>query len=378
MSTATEPSTPHPVRVATRLPFWSAVGTVFSLEMRQRLRGRGWYWMLGIWFVVIGFIFVLGTSLLGTTDNEGGILFDLVVGFVLLFGLLVAPGLSANAINGDRAGGTLAILQVTLLTPAELLAGKWLASWVGSLAFLVLSSPFIFWALALGGVNAQEAFVSLLMLAVELGIVCAIGVGVSGIANRPLFSIVSTYMLVALLAIGTVIVFGLSTTLVMEERTMTTSYYTYTESSLDNMGAPEAGAEMECVTQTSQGMIPHTEYIAWLLAANPFVVVADAVPYGTEGLPDEAGPDPVPGDGPYYTPGIMESISQGVRAAQAGPDLDQTCEELAQSLRPLPQKAPIWPLGLGIQLVLAAGLLLVSRRRLTMPAKRLAQGTRIA
>ncbi|MDN4609340.1 ABC transporter permease [Arthrobacter burdickii] len=378
MSTATEPSTPRPVRAATRLPFWSAVRTVFSLEMKQRLRGRGWYWMLGIWFVVIGFIFVLGTSLLGTTDNEGGILFDLVVGFVLLFGLLVAPGLSANAINGDRAGGTLAILQVTLVSPFQLLAGKWLASWVGSLAFLVLSSPFIFWALALGGVNAQEAFVSLLMLAVELGIVCALGVGVSGIANRPLFSIVSTYMLVALLAIGTVIVFGLSTTLVMEERTLTTSYYTYSESSLDNTGVPEEGAEMECVTQTSQGMIPHTEYIAWLLAANPFVVVADAVPYGTEDLPEEPGLDPLAGDGSYYTPGVMETISQGVRAAQAGPDLDQTCEEFAQSMRRLPQEAPIWPLGLGIQLVLAAGLLMLARRRLTMPAKRLAQGTRIA
>ncbi|MHA7280808.1 ABC transporter permease [Arthrobacter sp. MDT2-2] len=376
MSTATEPSTPHPVRAATTLPFWSATRTVFSLEMRQRLRGRGWYWMLGTWFVVIGFIFVLGTSLLGTTDNEGGILFDLVVGFVLLFGLLVAPGLSANAVNGDRAGGTLAILQVTLVSPFQLLAGKWLASWVGSLAFLLLSSPFIFWALALGGVDAQEALVSLLMLAVELGVVCAIGVGVSAIASRPLFSIVSTYMLVALLAIGTVIVFGLSTTLVMEERTMTTSYYTYSKSSIDAKGMPEAGSEMECVRQTSQVEVPRTEYIAWLLAANPFVVVADAVPYGE--MPEGPGLEPLAGDDSYYIPGVMETISQGVRAAQAGPDLDQTCEEFAQSMRRLPQEAPIWPLGLGIQLVLAAGLLMVARRRLTMPAKRLAQGTRIA
>lgn len=215
MSTVTEPSSPQPVRTAA-LPFRSAVRTIFVLEMKQRLRGKGWYWMLGIWFVVIGFIFVLGTGVIGTMDNQGGILFDLIVGFVLLFGLLVAPGLSANAINGDRAGGTLAILQVTLITPGQLLAGKWLASWVGSLAFLVLSCPFIFWALALGGVNLQEALVSLVMLAVELGVACAIGVGVSSLATRPLFSIVSTYMLVALLAVGTVIVFGLSTLLVME------------------------------------------------------------------------------------------------------------------------------------------------------------------
>ncbi len=377
MSTVTEPSAPHPVRSSTRLPFRSAVRTVFSLEMRQRLRGRGWYWMLAIWFVVIAFVFVLGTAFLGSTGNEGGILFDLVVGFVLLFGLLVAPGLSANAVNGDRAGGTLAILQVTLLTPGQLLLGKWLASWVGSLAFLVLSSPFIFWALALGGVNAAEALVSLVMLAVELGVVCAIGVGVSALADRPLFSIVSTYMLVALLAIGTVIVFGLGTTLVMEERTVRSSYYTYPESGLDSTGVPEEGAEPVCRSQTYTADLPDTQYIAWLLAANPFVVVADAVPYN---LPDVEA-DPTPGAlvaGGYYAPGVMETVSQGVRSAQAGPDLEITCEESTGGRRPLPQGVPIWPLGLGLQLLLAGGLLFIGRRRLTMPARRLAQGIRIA
>ncbi|WP_247827863.1 ABC transporter permease [Arthrobacter antioxidans] len=379
MSTATEPSTPHPVRPSTSLPFRTAVRTVFTLEMKQRLRGRGWYWMLGTWFVVVGFIFVLALGVIGATDNEGGILFDLIVGFVLFFGLLVSPGLSANAINGDRAGGTLAILQVTLLTPGQLLAGKWLASWVGSLAFLVLSSPFILWALALGGVDGQEAVVSLLMLAVELGVVCAIGVGVSALANRPLFSIVSTYMVVALLAIGTVIVFGLSTLLVMEERTVTSSYYNYPEGSFDSMGAPEPGAELECVTQTYRAELPNTQYITWILAANPFVVVADAVPYSVEDLPEPETPGALgPADGPYYTPGVMETISQGVRSAQAGPDTDQTCEEATRALRPLPQETPIWPLGLGIQLALAAGLLLAARRKLTMPARRLARGTRIA
>ena len=377
MSAGTEHPTRQPLGQATRLPLWSAVRTVFSLEMRQRLRGRGWYWMLGIWFTVIALIFVLGTAFLGATDNEGGVLFDLVVGFILLFGLLVAPGLSANAVNGDRAGGTLAILQVTLLTPGQLLAGKWLASWVASLAFLVLSSPFIFWALALGGVNAAEALVSLVMLAVELGVVCAIGVGVSALANRPLFSIVSTYMLVALLAIGTVIVFGLSTTLVMEERTVRSSYYTYPESSLDSMGVPEEGAEAVCQSQTYTADLPDTQYIAWLLAANPFVVVADAVPYS---LPDMEA-DPAPGGmvpGGYYAPGVMETVSQGVRSAQAGPDLEVTCEESMSGRQPLPQGVPIWPLGLGLQLLLAGALLLIGRRKLTMPARRLAQGTRIA
>ena len=376
MTTTIEP-TPRSVGDAPRLPFGSAVRTVFGLEMKQRLRARGWYWMLGIWFVVIAFIFVLGSRVMGGLENEGGILFDLVVGFVLLFGLLVAPGLSANAVNGDRAGGTLAILQVTLLTPGQLLAGKWLASWVGSLAFLVLSAPFIFWALFLGGVDAQEAVVSLVMLAVELGVVCALGVGISALANRPLFSIVSTYMLVALLAVGTVIVFGLSTLLVMEERTVRTSYYGYPESSYDaETGIPDENAEMECISQTYTQELPDTQYITWMLAANPFVVVADAVPYS------EPEDQPVDGEltymgGGYYAPGVMETVSQGVRASQAGPDLDVTCEE-SRGPQFLQQGVPIWPLGLGVQAAIAAAVLLLARRRLTMPAKRLAQGTRIA
>lgn len=378
MSTVIDP-TPQPIREVTRLPFWSAVRTVFGLETKQRLRAKGWYWMLGIWFVVIAFIFVLAHAVLGGengTTNEGGILFDLIVGFVLLFGLLVSPGLSANAVNGDRAGGTLAILQVTLLTPGQLLTGKWLASWVGSLAFLVLSTPFIFWALFLGGVDLQEAVVSLVMLAVELGVVCALGVGVSALANRPLFSIVSTYMLVAVLSVGTVIVFGLSTMLVMEERTVRTSYYSYPESSLDATGVPSRDAELECLTQTYTADLPNTQYITWMLAANPFVVVADAVPYS---VPEN---QPKGGDlaftaGSYYSPGPMETISQGIRSAQAGPDLDVTCEE-SSGQQFLERGVPIWPLGLAVQTAIAAGLLLLARRKLTMPAKRLAQGTRIA
>ncbi len=380
MSTATQSPAPRPTPT-TALPFWSAVRTVFVLETRQRLRGKGWYWMLGTWFVVIGFIFVLAATYLGSSINEGGILFDLVLGFVLLFGLLVAPGLSANAVNGDRAGGTLAILQVTLLTPGQLLVGKWLASWTGSLAFLVLSTPFIFWALTLGGVGGGVALVSLVMLAIELGVICALGVGVSALADRPLFSIVSTYMMVALLAIGTVIVYALSAALTAEPRTVTTSYYSYPESAYLEDGSVDESAELVCYTQSYTADVAHTEYIAWLLAANPFVVVADAVPYSYEDEPveDSAVPDLASlNSGSSYSPGVLESVSQLVREAQAGEDLEVTCEEARQGMRRLPQGTPIWPLGLGLQVLLAVGLLLVGRRRLTMPAKRLAQGTRIA
>ena len=73
----------------------------------------------------------------------------------------------------------------------------------------------------------------------------------------------------------------------------------------------------------------------------------------------------------------METVSQQIRAAQAGPDLDVTCEE-SSGRQFLQQGVPIWPLGLAVQGAIAASLQFLARRRLTMPAKRLAQGTRIA
>lgn len=360
------------------LGYASGVRTIFGLEMKQRLRGRSWYIMLAVWFLVIGLVFLLAALTTAATDSAGPILFDLVVGFVLFFGLLVAPGLSANAINGDRAGGTLAILQVTLLTPGQILWGKWLASWVASLGFLALSSPFILWALALGGVNPLEAFVSLLVLALELGLVCALGVGISALAGRPLFSIVTTYMMVALLGLGTLIAFGLSMSLVMEEDVrVTQSFYDYPQEALES-GEILRQEDLECVTNEVIISVWHTERTAWLLAANPFVIVADAVPYDRDADDQAAGPF----NANYRAPGVMESISEQVRRAQAGPDFEVTCEE-AQSFGPgsrdiESEPLPIWPLGLALQGALAGGVLWAGRRRLVTPARRLARGTRIA
>ncbi|MFJ6279097.1 ABC-type transport system involved in multi-copper enzyme maturation, permease component [Arthrobacter subterraneus] len=360
------------------LGYVAGVRTVFGLEMKQRLRGRAWYIMMAVWFLVIGLVFLLATLTTAAMDSAGPFLFDLVVGFVLFFGLLVAPGLSANAINGDRTGGTLAILQVTLLRPGQILWGKWLASWVASLGFLALSSPFIFWALALGGVNPLEAIVSLAVLALELGLVCALGVGISALAGRPLFSIVTTYMMVALLGLGTLIAFGLSMSLVMEEDVQVTqSFYDYPREAIES-GRMLTEEDLECLTNQVIMPVWHTERTAWLLAANPFVIVADAVPYDRDSLQSE--PDSL--GNTYRTPGVMESISAQVRLAQAGPDYEVTCEE-AQFFGPgsrdiEKEPLPIWPLGLVLQGGLAAAVLWAGRRRLVTPVRRLARGTRIA
>ena len=154
------PGTPSesPVRQAGLSAYLGGVFAVVGMELRQRLRSRGWYIMLGIWFGLIWLVAALTwiswKAQTNRTDFDyvdpamlahgpGSLIFEVVLAFVLLFGLLVGPAFSANAISGDRAGGTLAIMQVTLLRPGQILWGKFLASWVAALAFLVVSVPFL-------------------------------------------------------------------------------------------------------------------------------------------------------------------------------------------------------------------------------------------
>jgi ABC-type transport system involved in multi-copper enzyme maturation permease subunit len=357
---------------------------VVVLELKQRLRSRGWYIMLGIWFILTGLVtwFTWAAwnaqreaqrSYSGVVPPEtgpGSMIFEVVLAFVLLFALLVAPALSANAVNGDRAGGTLAILQVTLLRPGQILWGKFFAAWAAALAFLVVSTPFLITGVALGGMTPGHVVVALLMLAVEVGVVSAIGVGISALAGRPLFSIVVTYLAVAGLVFGSLIAFGLGTGLsqgtIMANQAQYRSYSPYVP--LEEQTAPME-PEYTCSGPLQAQPAVHTDRVAWMLAMNPYVVVADAIPYPVR-TPNALGmSSPV---------GAIESISQGARYAMAGPEGTYPCANGEAKPRYLEQSTPLWPLGLGLQLVLAGLLMWLGWRSLRTPAHRLARGTRVA
>jgi hypothetical protein len=108
--------------------------------------------------------------------------------------------------------------------------------------------------------------------------------------------------------------------------------------------------------------------VAWFLAMNPYVVVADAIPY-----PDRNTQQGFPSPG-----GAIEGISQGARYALAGPEGTYPCANGKVQPTYLGQTTPLWPLGLGLQLALSGLLLWLGWRALRTPARRLARGTRIA
>jgi ABC-type transport system involved in multi-copper enzyme maturation permease subunit len=383
MSQRTETTQPPPVQ-GRGGGYFGGIWDVVVLELKQRLRSRGWYIMLGIWFLLTGLVTWLTWAAwnaqqeaqrsypggAATTTGPGSMIFEVVLAFVLLFALLVAPALSANAVNGDRAGGTLAILQVTLLRPGQILWGKFFAAWAAALAFLVASAPFLITGVALGGMTPGHVLVALLMLAVEVGVVCAVGVGISALAGRPLFSIVVTYLAVAGLVFGSLIAFGLGTGLsqgtIMANQAQYRSYSPYVP--MEEQPAP-ADPEYTCSGPLREQPAVHTERVAWMLAMNPYVVVADAIPYPVRTSNAYGMSSPV---------GAIETISQGARYAMAGPDGTYPCANGEAKPRYLAQSSPLWPLGLGLQCVFAGLLLWLGWRALRTPAHRLARGTRIA
>lgn len=374
MSEPTSTTTAEPTPGERMRAFSSGTAVILSLELRQRVRGVAWYVLLGIFVALVTIVTILLTIALtgfGATDAGGGGIYASIIYFVLLLGTLVAPALSGNAINGDRDAGTLATTQVTLVSTWQLVFGKFLAAWITALAFLAAAVPFLVYAMIVGDLSASTIIVSILVLAFELGVIAAIGVGLSGILNRPLFSIVVTYLLVAALSIGTLIAFGLGGLAV--QTTVTSTYST--ANSFDANGTP-----LSCdPPQTSSYPAPRFDYFWGALVANPYVLLADAIPseFDADGNPE----DP------------FGFVKFGVRSAQIAPtdtvyddcDLESGpySEGAGFGSMPTPEETitstvPGWFVGLLIHLLLAGGALAGAWARTRTPARRLSKGSRIA
>ncbi|MGL4340246.1 MAG: ABC transporter permease [Rhodoglobus sp.] len=368
--------------------FIDGVGVIAALELRQRLRSVTWYVLIGVFVGLVALVtMVLYFSLKayssgGSDASSGGWIFSTIVYFVLLLGTLVAPALSGTAINGDRDAGTLATTQVTLITTWQLIVGKFLAAWATALTFLGASVPFLLFSnfAFKGGLDFSTVVVSILVLAVELGVVAAIGVGLSGILSRSLFSIIVTYLIVAALSIGTLIAFTLGGVAVQTEVQETTIWTevgaSYGSKELGSVKPDESKCEEPEVMTYSR---PRFDLFWGVLATNPYVLLADATPttFSSSGWPET----------------LFGSAKFGLRSAQQAPETNQTeiqCkyhpdykDPSDEEPDPTPQEiidstTPGWAVGLLIHFALAGGALFWAWSRTRTPTGRLGRDSRIA
>jgi hypothetical protein len=288
-------------------------------------------------------------------------MFGVVVLVVLALALLVAPALAAQSVNGDRERGTLATLQVTRLRAGEIALGKLVASWGTALVFLAVTLPLALWCYSEGGLSAGRIAGVYLVTALLLGVVCAISLGLSALLARSTTSGVLAYLTVFALAAGTVITFGLVTA-------STQQTITAISRSCDGTGGT-------CTDIPYETTIARPDRTWWLLAPNPFVVLADSAPAGPvrrEALPNGQVIE-VPSD-----VDILGSLSRELHRIRATPQRVESEFGTAFEVPEGVTGGPVWPLGLGIDLALAAGALWLTTIRLRTPTRRLARGQRVA
>ncbi len=365
---------------------WHGVRTVAVLELRQRVRSTRWVWILAVWAVVLGLLTALirysvfqavrqldaAGAPLPQQPQAGATMFGLIAFLVLGLAGLVAPALSATSVNGDRQAGVLATLQTTLLSAPEIVLGKLLAAWLTALALLGAGLPFIAWAYLEGGTSIGRLLTTLLLLAVSLGLVCAIGLGWSAISSRTSSSAVLTYLTVALLGLGLPLLFALTVPLVTEQ-----GQVTQLTPAMSSDGVPADGPDCDRTVVTQD--VLHTERTWWLLAPSPFVVVADAAPQ-VQRYQRDAGGRLVESSDPQDP---LSVIRYAVRSARVGPtDVQDFCHDTVQQRYQQQQRVDaagvVWPYGLAADLVLALGFVWLAVRRVSTPTRRLPSGTRVA
>ena len=337
---------------------WWGVRTMAEHEFRLRLRAGRWRWLLGAWFVTLLLLtWGLRAALVATGAPEPGVdMFGGLMLFMLALAMLVVPALTAQSINGDRERGVLATLQTTLLTPAEIAVGKLFAAWATALVFLAVSLPLIGWCLVEGGVSVGRVIGTLIVMALLLGALAAIAQCLSALFARSTTSAVMSYLVVFALSIGTLIAFFIGLMLTTETQTVTERIPAW-----DN-GQPQFDEETgqpinvdRWQTAEYEASVQQTEKVWWVLAPNPFAVLADSTSGTAEW--ERAGFDP------------LQTIREGLRSAR---DPDSGWSGVAST-----EKA-VWPYGLAFNMLLGVGALTLTIRRLRTPYERLPRGVRVA
>jgi ABC-2 type transport system permease protein len=308
-------------------------------------------------------------------------MFGVLMIVVLGLSLLVSPALAAQSVNGDRERGTLATLQVTRLGAGEIAVGKLLASWGTALVFLAVTLPLTAWCLAEGGLSVLRVAGVYLVMALLLGVVCAVALALSALLARTTTSSVLSYLLVFAATGGTALAFVLATALTQEHRTVHLRSCEVLEDAQGNLvdenGEPRAPGtppiETNCHDEPMTTPVQRPDRTWWLLAPNPFVVLADSAPAaptvterGPDGRTVERAADLDP----------LGAMARALRGIRSRPVLRQ--QEFGEFYERPADGGHVWPFGLAVDVLVGAGALALAVRRLRTPTYRLLRGQRIA
>src|SRR5438093_512549 len=188
-------------------------------ELRQRMRERRAWLLPSLYLLALGatvavtYYFKTGNPLSFGQWSEpqgaevGSSVFTTVAYTQMALLLLLAPVFSAGALTIEKEQRTLAALLTSLLTPAKIWWGKFVASLLFLALILVSALPVLSLASALGGVGLQELLVASGITLVILASLCAVGLYCSSYFRRSVHATAVTYAVVIALTVVTLVLF---------------------------------------------------------------------------------------------------------------------------------------------------------------------------
>lgn len=195
------------------------VNPVLRRELVERWRGRRAFLVITAYVGLLALVTMLlywigqqfledqmrwgGFSAMAAGPTIGRFLFENLLAFVLLLVLFIAPGYAAAQISGERERRTLALLQITLVRPAQIVAGKLGASLAWLLLLVVAALPVGAIAFFLGGVSLGDLLRGVTTLIIVAVSVAAVSLGISSLTRKTTASVVLTYGVVLTLILGT-------------------------------------------------------------------------------------------------------------------------------------------------------------------------------
>lgn len=196
------------------------INPVLGREIKERMRSRRAILMLiaflGLLAIILYLTYRGGLLMLndrfspiaGNSASLGRLMFEWLLFFLVMFVSFMAPGVAAGSIVGERERRTLHPLQVTLLTPRNIVLGKLGASTAFVTLMVLATAPLFAVPLVLGGVSPWQVVRGfIVILALELAL-ASMATYMSAVAKRVQFAIVAAYGLALLLLVGTVVLFG--------------------------------------------------------------------------------------------------------------------------------------------------------------------------
>lgn len=200
-------------------PLHLTANPVLRRELIERWRGRRATWVITAYVLLLSGVTLLlywvgrefieqqarwgGGAAFASGPTMGRFLFENLLALVLLLVLFIGPGYAASQISGERERRTLALLQITLVRPVQMAAGKLGASLAWLLLLIVAALPFAATAFFLGGITVGDLARGLVMVVGVAVSVAAMGLGISAVTRRTTASVVLTYALVLVLLLGT-------------------------------------------------------------------------------------------------------------------------------------------------------------------------------